>query len=207
MNRKSLASSNLHYKLVIKFNIMKIYTKTGDKGETGVVGGRVKKDSIIIETIGTFDELNATLGIIVALNSSENSNIIRIQNIIFCIGSIISGTDVECDFVKNTKFLENNIDKMNSSLEELSKFILPGGSILSANIHLSRTVCRRSERKLIEYLSLYAKAKPKEMIINVSKLTEIQKFTNRLSDYLFVLSRYENHLNKISDIYWDKSIR
>lgn len=186
---------------------MKIYTKTGDKGETGVVGGRVKKDSIIIETIGTFDELNATLGIIVALSSSENPNIIRIQNIIFCIGSIISGTDIECDFIKNTKLLEHEIDKMNSNLDELTKFILPGGSILSANIHLSRTVCRRAERKLIEYMNLYANEKPEQMSVNDSKLNDIQKFINRLSDYLFVLGRYENHLNKISDIYWDKSIR
>lgn len=189
---------------------MKIYTKTGDKGETGIIGGRIKKNSITINTIGTFDELNASIGVITSFTTNPNSqylqSLIKIQNTIFCIGSIVSGADIECDFSKYTKELEKNIDLMNSKLIELTKFILPGGSTLSAHIHVSRTICRRAERQLIDYINEYPSEKPKSTKINFEKLLEIQIYINRLSDYLFVLARYVNSENGIEDIYWNKSI-
>lgn len=186
---------------------MKIYTKTGDKGETGLVGGRIKKNSIIINTIGTFDELNASLGILAALSTDNSQQIfLKTQNIIFCIGSILSGTDIECDFMKYTKELEDYIDSMNKEVKVLTKFILPGGNLLSANIHLSRTICRRTERQFLEYINEYEKEKPKETQINFAKLLLVEKYINRLSDYLFVLARYENQKSGIDDVYWNKSI-
>jgi len=189
---------------------MKIYTKTGDKGDTGIVGGRIKKNSIIINTIGNFDELNASLGVVISLNKNLNTQnfktLIDAQNILFCIGSIISGTDIECDFTKKTRDLEKDIDLMNLELEVLTRFILPGGSVLSANIHLSRTICRRAERQLTAYINEFNNEKPETMNINTAKLPYIQKYINRLSDYLFVFARYKNKQSKIEDIYWNKSI-
>lgn len=194
---------------MIKFPHMKIYTKTGDKGKTGVIGGRLKKNSIIIESIGTFDELNASIGIVIASNQKTDlfiNELVKVQNIIFCIGSILSGVDIEVDLKQRTKSLENLIDEMNSKLEELTRFILPGGSLTSAHIHLCRTICRRAERRLLEYIDSFEKEKPNQMAVNRDKLDDAEKFINRLSDYLFVLARYINSINNIPDVYWNKTI-
>lgn len=186
---------------------MKIYTKTGDKGKTGVIGGRVAKQSIIIETIGTFDELNAALGVAIAEDSIELTNELqRIQNVIFNIGSCLCGASSSFDFSSYTTKLENQIDLITEQITELTQFILPGGTRLSANIHLARTICRRAERQLIKYIHSYKEERPSSMKVNDDELIEIQRFMNRLSDYLFVLARLANKQGKVDDIFWNKSI-
>jgi len=186
---------------------MKIYTKTGDKGQTGVIGGRLSKNSVIIDTIGVFDELNATLGVAIAEDNLDITNYLVVtQNIIFNIGSILSGANVEFSFKEATKKLENQIDLFSSELEQLTQFILPGGTKLSANIHLARTVCRRAERQLIKFSDEFEQHKPDNMNINVKALLDIQKFINRLSDYLFTLARLANKRSQVDDISWNKSI-
>ncbi len=188
---------------------MKIYTKTGDSGETGVIGGRVKKDSIIIQTLGSFDELNAHIGLLSELSKQHNLNnpyLTKLQNLIFNIGSELCGANVTKDFKKYIKELEREIDNISNELEPLTQFILPGGNILSSHAHICRTICRRTERQVVEYSELVNEQKPENMKIDYQNLKDILKFTNRLSDYFFVLARSLNSKLKTNDIYWDKNI-
>lgn len=181
---------------------MKIYTKTGDKGETSLFGGkRVWKDDKRISAYGTIDELNAQIG--VALTEIQNEElkkaIISIQNKLFIVGA-----DLATPFENNIKitiprienfhieFLENLIDKFDSQLPELKNFILPGGSKGSSQLHYSRTICRRAEREVVNL------AKSEEINPNV------EIFLNRLSDLFFVFARFENYDSKIADISWVK---
>jgi cob(I)alamin adenosyltransferase len=182
---------------------LKIYTKTGDKGETGLFGGnRVSKDDLRIEAYGTTDELNAALGLAdTELKSDEIKELIKtIQNKLFVLGSDLAtpldhGTKsfrLPRITVEDYTFLENQIDNFESKLEELKSFILPGGTKGGALLHLSRTICRRAERR----------------IVSLQKIEEINPniviFVNRLSDLLFVLSRYENLTSNQPDIKWEK---
>jgi len=186
---------------------MKIYTKTGDSGQTGVIGGRLNKQSTIIETIGTIDELNACLGLAIAEDKQDlTKHLVVVQNIIFNIGSIISGASIDFNFKNSTKKLEAQIDSISNELPELTQFILPGGSKLSAQIHLARTVCRRAERQFSRFKEEYIMEKPESMQIDAKDIDSIQKFINRLSDYLFVLARLANKQAQVDDIFWDKSI-
>lgn len=182
---------------------MKIYTKTGDNGDTGLFGGdRVSKDDLRIEAYGTTDELNASLGFAeTELKSGEIKILIKkIQNQLFVLGS-----DLATPLNHNTKsfqlprisiedytFLENQIDYFDAKLEELKSFILPGGSKGAALLHLSRTICRRAERRIVTI--------QKEEDINPNIII----FVNRLSDLLFVLSRYENLTLNQPDVKWEK---
>lgn len=182
---------------------MKIYTKTGDTGETSLFGGaRVRKNSLRIESYGTVDELNAVLGI--ALTYVDNPEIkvilVRLQNELFTLGSDLAAPldkgnkgfvipRVEEDMITT---LERDIDDLTDKLPELRNFILPGGRRGASYLHFARTVCRRAERA-------------------VTALAEqddiggyIIKYINRLSDLLFVLARYENHVNGTPDIAWQK---
>jgi len=166
---------------------MKIYTKKGDQGETGLIGGtRVSKSSLRIECYGTIDELNSYLGILRTIIKSESSiaEIIDIQDSLFTIGSHLA-----CDPSKKTmklpeikssdiNTLENWIDTMDSNLEPLQSFTLPGGSISSAHCHVARCICRRAERLIVDL---------NENDNDVNTL--ITPYLNRLSDYLFTLSR------------------
>lgn len=165
---------------------MKIYTKTGDKGQTSLIGGtRVPKHHIRIESYGTIDELNSHLGLIRdTVDDKEVINqILEIQDRLFTMGSILASDPgkakmkipelIEDDVV----FLEKAIDKMNETLPEMRSFVLPGGSQIISFIHLARCVCRRAERNTIR---LSEESKVDDIVI---------KYLNRLSDYLFVLSR------------------
>lgn len=183
---------------------MKIYTKTGDNGETSLFGGkRVWKDNLRISAYGTIDELNAQIGLtITEIKSLELIEILKsLQHELFTIGSDLA-TPSEKE-IKNFSVprinenyvlrLEKLIDEIDSQIPPLKNFILPGGSKGSANLHLARTICRRAEREIV--------ALKKEENIN----PEIEKYINRLSDLLFVMARYENHYQNISDIAWQKS--
>jgi len=181
---------------------MKIYTKTGDKGETGLFGGeRVSKDSLRISAYGTIDELNSFIGYTISeINDpGVKENLSMIQNYLFTIGSDLATPETE----KNEKLkiqrtpesfykeIEKMIDKYDAQLEELRNFILPGGSKSSALLHICRTVCRRAERAVV--------ALKKTVTIG----DNIVIFLNRLSDLFFVLSRFENKVSNHPDIIWN----
>lgn len=182
---------------------MKIYTKTGDKGETSLFGGkRVWKDDLRISAYGTVDELNAVLGMAVTeLINVELIEVIKnIQNNLFTVGSDLATPldkenknfvipRIDENFVVQ---LECLIDKYDSQLPELKNFILPGGLKGSAILHHARTVCRRAEREVV--------ALSKKDLIN----HEIEVYLNRLSDLLFILARFENYSNNSADIAWQK---
>ena len=165
---------------------MKIYTKTGDKGETSLFGGkRVKKYHISIQAYGTVDELNSWIGLLKdSLTSFDHQSLDSIQDNLFVIGShLASGDDakliaklplLEEKFIKE---LEGEIDLMQKNLPEMKNFVLPGGHILSSYCHIARCVCRRAERLTIEI--------SEQIDVNPT----IIQYLNRLSDYLFVLSR------------------
>lgn len=180
---------------------MKIYTKTGDKGETGLFGGeRVSKSNDRIDAYGTIDELNAFIGLtLTELKSDEIKTVLeRIQNQLFVVGSDLATPVTE----KNKKLkitrtpeeystqTEQDIDFFNDQLDELRNFILPGGSKGSAYLHVCRTIARRAERKVV--------ALNKHMNIG----DNIIIFLNRLSDLFFVLSRFENKVSNIPDTKW-----
>ena len=180
---------------------MKIYTKTGDKGKTSLIGGtKVYKSDLRIEAYGTVDELNSFIGLCLDhLKSYNISNVLsEIQDRLFTIGSALA-----CDPEKETKLkipdlheadvelLEKEIDKMNEVLPVMKSFILPGGHVAVSTLHVARTVCRRAERCCV-------KMEKKEMEIE----SHIIKYLNRLSDYLFVLARFASHLLGAEEIPW-----
>lgn len=181
---------------------MKIYTRTGDDGTTGLVGGtRVKKYNIRLETYGTIDELNSYIGLIRVKVSGNDCDLIleKIQNKLFSVGAILA-TEDELMHVHTKNacssddilLLENEMDKMAAILPELRNFILPGGSEESALCHVARTICRRAERRIVELSDQNA---VDSMLI---------KYINRLSDYLFVLSRMLLFENNTPEIIWQQ---
>lgn len=165
---------------------MKIYTKTGDKGTTALFGGkRVSKADLRIDTYGTVDELNSWIGVIrdQQVNSSRHEELVEIQDRLFTIGSILAtepgNTKVKIPalFESDITFLEKKIDEMESTLEPMKVFVLPGGHPSVSFGHVARTVCRRAERLVI--------ALDQQESVN----TLVIQYLNRLSDYLFVLCR------------------
>lgn len=164
----------------------KVYTKTGDKGQTSLIGGtRVPKHHIRIESYGTVDELNSYIGLIrdQEINSEIKTVLIEIQDRLFTIGSSLA-SDPEKSKMKipdlreeDILFLEKEIDKMDETLPEMKSFVLPGGHTTVSFCHIARCVCRRAERLTIQ---LSETSFVDELVI---------KYLNRLSDYLFVLSR------------------
>jgi cob(I)alamin adenosyltransferase len=162
----------------------KIYTRTGDKGTTALIGGeRVSKSNLRIECYGTLDELNAFTGRLKLLCEAEILN--NIQKTLFDMGAVIATpSGKEWSNMPNinethVKELENEIDRMNSTLKPLRNFTVPGENEINAEAHICRTVCRRAERILCN---------AKENGIDISD--SIMIYINRLSDYFFVLSRY-----------------
>jgi len=180
----------------------RIYTKTGDKGYTSLIGGRkVSKADIRIDAYGTVDELNAHMGLCRDTLKDEKSRqtLLRIQHHLFVVGAQLAADPekdikMELPVLGKTEvvLLENEIDRMDELLPPLKSFILPGGHPHISYIHIARTVCRRAERCTV----LLAEHAP------VS--SEIPQYLNRLSDYLFVLARYTGMLYKVDDIPWEK---
>jgi cob(I)alamin adenosyltransferase len=180
---------------------MKVYTKKGDKGKTQLLGGSmVDKDHVKLECYGTIDELNSFIGNIYDQDLKEfhKEILLNIQNQLFNLGSIIS-FDGKKDKIKlpnitakNIEMLEKAIDKMEESLPMLKNFILPSGHPTTSKCHIARTVCRRAERNLV----------------TLSKTSEIDnlhlQYLNRLSDYLFVLSRAVLKESNAEEIEWQK---
>ena len=186
---------------------MKIYTKTGDKGTTALFGGtRVPKHHIRIDSYGTIDELNSYVGLIRDQDIDEHYKniLLEIQSQMFVIGSILA-TDPDKSSLKNGKerlniekideediaLLEQEIDSMNSSIQQMTHFILPGGHTIVSYCHIARCVCRRAERMAC--------------LLNENEPVNeyVLKYLNRLSDYLFVLARKLTHELKIEEIKWN----
>lgn len=178
----------------------KIYTKTGDKGATGLVGGnRISKSHIRLDAYGTVDELNAHIGLLVALNSDEavNQLLLKVQNTLFVVGSKLASDEKGRAYTDELKFseediifLETAIDLYDKELSPIKNFVLPGGSALVSQCHVARAVCRRAER----------------CVVRLAETTEIEplivQYLNRLSDYLFILSRKLAKNQGIEEIYW-----
>ncbi len=178
----------------------KIYTKTGDKGTTSLIGGtKVPKNDIRIETYGTVDELNSWIGLINdQLNGMESSELKEIQDRLFTIGSALA-TDGEKepkmklpDLVEtDIEFLEQRIDAMTSALPEMRSFILPGGHTTVSSIHIARCVCRRAERLVVNM-------QQHELFVD----EKLVRYLNRLSDYLFTLARYAAMKLGVEEVAW-----
>lgn len=191
---------------------MKIYTKTGDKGDTGLMyGGRVPKDAARVEAYGTVDELNACLGIALALVPEAHADdsgdgpaawpavrdlLSTVQHQLFDVGADLSVSPAKRDYVSRTQpdwvaAMEAAIDQLEATLPPLTQFILPGGTNLAAALHFARTVCRRAERR----------------VVTLAQTEDIDgtlvQYLNRLSDLLFVLARVANHKLGAADVAWE----
>ncbi len=173
---------------------MKIYTKIGDKGTTRLGNGvEIDKDDLSIEALGSIDELNALLGLVLSQHGEHKVLVRKIQNELFNIGAELCLSKSVYDNIKaDIEYLEQKIDWFEKMVKPLRNFILPGGNNASAWYHYARTVCRRVERNVISYLK--QATHNKDIII----------YLNRLSDLLFVLARYENDSGN-SDIIWSKT--
>ncbi|HEY7086771.1 MAG TPA: cob(I)yrinic acid a,c-diamide adenosyltransferase [Tepidisphaeraceae bacterium] len=181
---------------------MKIYTRTGDDGTTGLIGGsRVRKSDPRLDCYGTIDELNASLGLAaVALDRSIRLLVEQVQNDLFVIGSHLASPDPQSAHNSGLPTLdeqlitrlEMQIDAAESELPPLKNFILPGGSEPAARLHVARTICRRAERLLVDF----AMDRPVPAVV----LT----YLNRLSDWLFVHARLANHRAGVADVIWKK---
>ena len=182
---------------------MKVYTRTGDDGTTGLFGGqRVNKDSARVEAYGTVDETNAIIGVIrslIAKNDPLQENLVQIQSDLFVLGSDLATPEIEGKkatyYVPRTQEeyttrLEHWIDKADAELEPMSTFILPGGISVAAHLHLARTICRRAERRVIT-LAHSEQISP-----------HILTYLNRLSDLLFVWARLVNARAGIAETPW-----
>ena len=181
--------------------LTKIYTRTGDAGDTALGGGqRVPKDDARIAAYGTVDELSSALGVALAHGLDERlaRELLRVQNELFHLGADLCvreedkarrpGPKIE---PRHVEALERAIDELNETLPPLANFVLPGGSAGAAHLHVARTVCRRAERLLVTLMRAEA----------VGEHT--LPYLNRLSDALFVMARWENRQRGVDDVLWD----
>ena len=187
----------------------KIYTKGGDRGETGILGReRLSKADPRLHAYGAVDELNAAIGVAIA---SLPANMTKIgtflagtQNHLFVIGGQLACADktmrarLPAHDPAMTKRIEDEIDDLNRELKELREFILPGGATAAAQLHFCRTVCRRTERDVVGFFDQYPEVRAD------TQGNELIAYLNRLGDYLFVAARYANHKLQVSEITWQK---
>ena len=185
--------------------ITKVYTRTGDKGQTSIIGGiRVSKACERLEAYGTVDELSSHLGLLAALlpEGDDKAMIIRIQNNLFNVCTNLATDQSQTPLYDSAKLpegeielLEKEVDRMMKLLPERQGFILPGGTQAAAQAHVCRTVCRRAERRIVALSE----------VAQISQ--ETQQYVNRLSDYLFVLAKIINFNEKKSEIVWQNVCR
>jgi cob(I)alamin adenosyltransferase len=188
---------------VIKTKIMaiKIYTKTGDKGKTSLIGGtKVPKSNIRIDSYGTVDELNSFIGLVNDyLQDNEMKTLLKeIQDRLFTIGSSLACDPDKEPLMKipdlkkaDVVLLEREIDKMNDVLPVMKNFIIPGGHVAVSTAHIARCVCRRAERLCVQIMEAESFIDPLVII-----------YLNRLSDFLFVLARYIGHILNVEEVAW-----
>lgn len=181
--------------------LTRIYTKTGDRGDTALgAGGRLPKDDPRVEAYGTVDELSSVLGVALAAGVDERlaKELQRIQNELFHLGADLCVREEDKEARpgprierRHVEALEQTIDELNDDLPALANFVLPGGSLGAAHLHVARTVCRRAERLLVTLMRAEA----------VGEHT--LPYLNRLSDALFVMARWENRQRGVDDVLWD----
>jgi cob(I)alamin adenosyltransferase len=185
---------------------LKIYTRTGDTGETSLFGGRrVKKNDERVEAYGAIDETNAFIGFVraaISEGSSGSREVLNyidsvlepVQNKLFAIGAVLAGSNDDAYTVKDSdlEFLEHAIDKMDEEIQPIKAFILPYGTDLCTRLHLARVTCRQAERKIVE------------LGTNQEIDSKIIAYVNRLSDFLFTLARYANKAQGVPDVLWKK---
>lgn len=175
---------------------MKIYTKQGDGGETGLVGGeRAGKDELVFQTLGDIDEFNAVLGLALIHGKGMEGEAIlrRLQRALFALGAELASPDdrwVAQDLEALTTDMEDWIDVHTKVLPPLKNFVLPGGTMTSATLHQARAACRRAERSIVAFGRQKA-ARP-----------AVLAFINRTSDFLFCAARYANHEAGVADVTW-----
>ncbi len=182
--------------------MMKIYTRTGDKGKTSVIGGRVDKDDIRVESYGTVDEVNSYIGkAVTELNPDLFSDVIadleKIQHELFdCGGDLATISEKAPEKLSEDAitYLEERIDIFIEEAPELEKFILPGGSVPAATLHIARTVTRRAERLVVSLTKTGVPVSPLSL-----------QYLNRLSDYLFALARVVNFRLGVKDVEYARS--
>jgi cob(I)alamin adenosyltransferase len=179
--------------------VVKIYTKTGDDGSTGLIGGkRIRKSNPRIIAYGAVDELNSSLGIILSskLDSDISDLLIRIQNDLFVVGADLANPDLKNITNRITagmvQFLEGNIDKLEKELSPITYFILPRGDLVASQVHMARAISRRAETCIVQLAE----------IEEINKACQI--YINRLADLLFVLARVINKRKMVKDIVWKK---
>ena len=181
--------------------ISKVYTRTGDAGQTSLVSGtRVDKDDVRVEAYGTIDELNSNLGVLLHSTKLDDHEVIAIirkaQNKLFNIGGYLANDKADkLNGVtqEDVAELERMMDQMNEELPPAQGFVLPGGTRLSATADRCRTITRRAERRVVTL----AKVAPIDPLV--------LEYLNRLSDFFFVFARYNNIQNQVEEIYWDKN--
>lgn len=181
-----------------------VYTKTGDKGSTSLIGGtRVPKYHIRLEAYGTVDELNSYLGLIRSYDVAKDvvDRIVTVQNELFTIGAYLATDSSVSDLRDRIKydegkieFLEVEMDRLENQLPPLTSFILPGGHPAVAHCHVARTICRRAERRVLEMGETYE--------VN----NWVVRYLNRLSDFLFVLSRHLSNYFAVDEIPWQSEL-
>ena len=182
---------------------MKIYTKAGDDGQTGLLAGqRVAKDHPRVEAYGTVDELNAMLGMARAagLSPELDAAVQRVQNELFNLGSQLAAADptrlpIALITDQHVMWLEQDIDRFEQSLAPLHAFILPAGTPAAAAMHVARTVCRRAERRVVTLA-----ATPGEQVSEI-----VIRYLNRLGDFLFVAARVANSNAGVGDVAWNRT--
>ncbi|ALX48554.1 cob(I)yrinic acid a,c-diamide adenosyltransferase [Lentibacillus amyloliquefaciens] len=183
---------------------MRLYTKSGDKGQTSVIGGRLDKDDIRVEAYGTIDEVNSFVG--KAISELDNAifpdivaDLEKIQHELFDCGSELSNIKDERDHKLTEEpitYLEDKMDELIDEASELERFILPGGSDASASIHIARTVARRAERMIVSLMKAEDDISPVPL-----------KYVNRLSDYFFAAARVINARLNVPDVEYARSAK
>ena len=175
------------------YRLSKIYTRTGDDGTTGMAdGSRVSKDGSRMHAIGEVDELNSVIGVVInkCEENSVKENLITIQHDLFNLGGQLSMPDYSMINLARIGWLESTMDTMNETLDPLKEFILPGGAEAASFCHVARATCRRVERALVSL-------NEQEEIVS-----ELLSYINRLSDWLFVASRFLNKVEGEAEVYW-----
>jgi cob(I)alamin adenosyltransferase len=181
--------------------ISKVYTRTGDAGQTSLVSGtRVDKDDVRVEAYGTVDELNSNLGVLLHSTKLDDTEIIALlrkaQNKLFNIGAYLANDKADGVYglkKEDIEELEKMMDQMNEELPPAQGFVLPGGTRLSATADRCRTITRRAERRVV---TLSKVAKVDALVL---------EYLNRLSDFFFVFARFNNIQNQVEEIFWDKN--
>lgn len=181
---------------------MRIYTRTGDKGQTSLIGGRVDKDDVRVEAYGTVDEVNSFIGLAITELAGDKfadvmADLEKIQHILFDCGGDLANVSKRREqklTAESVTYLEERIDQLTAEAPKLERFVLPGGTKAAGLIHVARTITRRAERLIVKLMKNNPDVAPVTL-----------QFLNRLSDYLFALARVINFRSNVQDVEYERS--